>query len=385
MNQMNTSLLTSLGLLDCVVFKRISVTEFQVLHRSGNWLDVLLPETINTEVFCFEQNSAYLEDFLIDAEKLWQTKQAGRIESGLWSEELSTQLIRLEASAVLHENQCYLIVNKIDAKFEQKQQTLQIAREALLSTDKIAAQHNYLNERIEELLSGPSHSISMQQAYDQALAQTDLGVAILNADLSLINSNPALRSFFDDTHIKINLPPDKLILELFRNQYPECERIFSTASSWTGEIYWLNPPKQGKWLKLSLYPIKDSSQSLQYWLLSVSDVTQVKFLLKRNEKLTHFDAITDLPNRQYFWQKLESKILHNQPFYLLYIDIKHFKRINELHGHLAGDELIKELSKRLNAVTRPNDMIAKIGGTEFAVIMELSHEHTQISTQDKAQ
>jgi diguanylate cyclase (GGDEF)-like protein len=382
---MDASLLTALGLLDCVVFRRLSSAKFEVLYRAGNWLDELLPEIVDTKVFCFAQNSAYLEDFLIDAENLWQANKNGRIESGLWSEQLSTQLVRLEASAVVANKQNYLIVSKLDAKYRQKQQTLQIARELLLSSDKISAQHDYLHSRLEELLSQPNRTQTAQQPIAQALTQTDLAVAILDADLHLLNSNPALRSLFDDTNIKIDLPPDKLLLELFRSQYPECERIFSTASSWNGEIYWLNPPQQGKWLKLSIHPIKNDEQIVQNWLFSVSDVTQVKYLLKRNEKLTHFDALTNLPNRQYFWQQLESKIQQNRPFYLLYIDIKQFKRINELHGHVVGDEVIKDLSKRLCATTHVDDMIARIGGTEFAVIMQLNHLHTHISSQDQNQ
>jgi diguanylate cyclase (GGDEF)-like protein len=382
---MDASLLTALGLLDCVVFKRVAAVKFEVIYKSGNWLDELLPETVGKKVCFIEQNSAYLEDFLIDAEHLWQTNKDGRIESGIWTEQLSTQLIRLEASAVQADHQSYLVVNKLEDKYNQKQQTLQIAREMLLSTDKISEQHDYLHARLKELLSEPNGSLAAQQPVAQALSQTDLGVAILDAELRLLNCNPALRALFDDSQVELDLPPDKLILELFRAQYPECERIFSTASSWTGEIYWLNPPQQGKWLKLSIHPIKSETQRVQNWLFSVSDVTQIKYLLRRNEKLTHFDALTDLPNRQYFWQNLENKIKQNRPFYLLYIDIKQFKRINELHGHLVGDEVIKDLSKRLNSITHADDMIAKIGGTEFAIIMGLNHLHAQISSQDQAQ
>ncbi|MBL4631399.1 MAG: diguanylate phosphodiesterase, partial [Paraglaciecola sp.] len=168
---MDATLLTALGLLDCNIFRRISSVEFEVLHRAGDWLDELLPETKNAKIFSFQQNSAYLEDFLIDAQNLWQMKQEGRIESGLWSEQLPTQLLRLEATAVQSGDEGYLIVNKIDAKYKQKQQTLQIARELLLSTDKITAQHDYLHARLDELLSGPYHQLPMQQAVAQALEQ----------------------------------------------------------------------------------------------------------------------------------------------------------------------------------------------------------------------
>lgn len=382
---MDASLLTALGLVDCAVLKRLAENKFEVMHSIGDWVTELLPETQSNPTFSFNQHSAYLEDFLIDAENLWQSHKEGRIESGFWSEQLATQLIRLEAVAIYAAGQCYLVINKLDAKYKQKQETLQIARELLLSSDKIAAQHEHLHARLDDLLSQPEQRLRLQHPVAQALEQTDLGVAILSPDLQLLNTNPALGRLFTDTQVNFNLPPDKLLLELFKAQYPESDRIFSTASAWTGEIYWLNPPKQGKWLKLSIHPIKSDEQKIQNWLLTASDITQVKFLLKRNEKLTHFDALTDLPNRQFFWQQLERKIRQNQPFYLLYIDIKHFKKINELHGHLLGDEVIKELAKRLKAITPVDDVIAKIGGTEFAVMMDLRHAYSQISAKDQEQ
>lgn len=380
---MDAALLSTLGLLDCVVFKRISAGKYTILYNVASWSDELLPETINADTFEFAQNSLYLDDFLIDAETLFQNKQEGRVDSGLWSEQLPTQILRLEASAIVSAGECYLVVHKINAEYQQKQQTLQLARELLLSSDKVAAQHEYLHARLDDLLSEPSDNVFMHRPVIQALERTELGVIILDASFRLVSSNPAMQALFTDVNIKLDLPTDKLILQLFKTQYPESERIFATKSAWTGEIYWLNPPKQGKWLKLSIHPIKSQQQQLQNWLLTISDTTQIKFLLKRNEKLTHFDALTELPNRQFFWNQLENKIQLNRPFYLLYIDIKQFKRINELHGHLVGDELIFELSKRLKTATHSDDLIARIGGTEFAVLMELNNAHSQISSEDQ--
>ncbi|MDU0353625.1 EAL domain-containing protein [Paraglaciecola aquimarina] len=382
---MDTSLFHALNLLDCVILERISENKFEVLYNKSQWLDLILPESKSSQPFSFQQNSIYLEDFLIDAGELWDGQKEGKIDSGIWSEKRAEQTFRLEAAAFVKQGKCYLVVHNIKQQFEEKQQTLQIAREVLISSDKFVEQHDFLHAKIDSMMQQIDNSKTIQQPVLQALEQTDLGVAILDPKLQLITGNPALESLFSDSHIKIQLPVDKLLLELFKKQYPEYERVMSTCSPWVGELCWLNPPEQGKWFKVAIYPIKDENQSVLYWLLSVSDVTQVKFLLKRNEKLTHFDVLTDLPNRQYFWQQLESKISHNRPFYLLYIDIKYFKRINELHGHLVGDRLIKELSKRLNTIARVNELVARIGGTEFAIIMELDHMHTQFSTEDQAQ
>lgn len=381
---MDATILASLGLLDCVVFKRVCAQKYSVLYNVASWLDELLPETINADIFEFAQNSLYLDDFLLDAENLYQSEQEGRVESGLWSEQLPTQILRLEASAIVSEGQCYLVVQKVNAEYLQKQQTLQLAREMLLSSDKVAAQHAYLHARLDDLLSEPQDNAFMHRPVVQALEQTELGVVILDAGMNLVSSNPAMLALFSDVDIKLDLPPYKLILNLFAAQYPESERVFATNSTWTGEIYWLNPPKHGKWLKLSIHPIKNQHQQLVNWLFTISDTTQIKYLLKRNEKLTHFDALTELPNRHFFWSQLENKIQLNRPFYLLYIDIKQFKRVNELYGHLVGDELIKELSKRLSTITAIGDVIARIGGTEFAVIMQLNHLHSQISNEDQS-
>ncbi|MFT4938616.1 MAG: diguanylate cyclase (GGDEF)-like protein [Paraglaciecola sp.] len=98
-----------------------------------------------------------------------------------------------------------------------------------------------------------------------------------------------------------------------------------------------------------------------------SDITQIKFLLQNNEHLTQFDVLTDLPNRQFFWQQLEHLVLKDQPFFWLYLDIKHFKRINEIHGHLVGDQIIRDLACRIKQLLKGDDVLARVGGTEFAI------------------
>ncbi|MEP1385796.1 MAG: EAL domain-containing protein [Paraglaciecola sp.] len=367
---MDASLLKTLGLLDCIIIQRMNTNEFEVLYMSNNWATELLPEAVGIFTFS-EDSSPYLLDFLIDANNLWNSEKDGKIDSGIWSEQLPSQLIRLEATAFYKNKNQFLQINKIDASYDEKQKTLQIARELMFSADKISEQHEYLHAKMDELLSGPTQTFFLKQQISQALEQTDLGVAILTPDLQIVNSNPALKALFSDSNIKINIPEDRLVIELFKTQYPECERIFSTGSAWSGELYWLNPPRHGKWLKMTIHPIMSANQVIQYWLLSVSDITQIKFLQKRNEKLVHFDAVTDLPNRQFFWRKLEEKVNHSLPFCLLYCDIKNFKRINELYGHQIGDQVIKELASRLNSITQGDDLLARIGGTEFAVIMNL--------------
>ncbi|MEM7461897.1 MAG: diguanylate cyclase [Pseudomonadota bacterium] len=90
------------------------------------------------------------------------------------------------------------------------------------------------------------------------------------------------------------------------------------------------------------------------------------------EKQASTDPLTGLHNRRYFEQALESYLSEfnsiGSQLGLLVLDLDHFKSVNDNHGHDAGDLLLKEISLRLKAITREHDVIARIGGEEFAVL-----------------
>ncbi len=88
----------------------------------------------------------------------------------------------------------------------------------------------------------------------------------------------------------------------------------------------------------------------------------------------HHDALTGLPNRALFNDRLEQAISkarrHKEKIALFFIDLDHFKEINDTLGHEVGDEVLKFFATRLNASVRTEDTIARLGGDEFMVIME---------------
>jgi len=90
--------------------------------------------------------------------------------------------------------------------------------------------------------------------------------------------------------------------------------------------------------------------------------------------LAYHDVLTGLPNRMLFMDRIGQAICRskreNSPFALLFIDIDHFKVINDSMGHEAGDELLKIVSKRLTDVLRKTDTVARLGGDEFTIIIE---------------
>ncbi|MGS2719220.1 EAL domain-containing protein [Paraglaciecola aestuariivivens] len=380
---MDTALLSSLGLLNCLVFKRLGAGEFELIYNQAAWKDEWLPS--NAQIVKFENEAGYLEDFLIDAENLWRNQAFGKIKSGIWSEQTSKQTLRLEASAIATELDNYLVIDNVSAKYMDKQETLQIARELAFSQEQITSQHQYINARLDQILCDSHDLTRSQNPVNLLLNQTELGVLILDQHLAKVGCNSVLIELFSELNNASNNHIEQQILTLFSSQYPECERILSTQTAWTGELFFLNAQNENKWIKLSLHPIKNQSMELQNWIVVVSDVTQIKYLQKRNEKLTHFDDLTGLPNRQHFWHKLSHSIQIGLPFYLLYIDIKQFQRINEIHGYQEGDSLIKELSKRLKSTLSEQDILARIGGTEFALIKTISPAASQTADKHQAE
>ncbi len=83
---------------------------------------------------------------------------------------------------------------------------------------------------------------------------------------------------------------------------------------------------------------------------------------------TKYDALTRLYNRTHLFKVIETKIVKGQAFSLLYIDLDHFKVINDIHGHSVGDEVLITLAERLKPLRRDGIFIARVGGDEFAVV-----------------
>ena len=90
-------------------------------------------------------------------------------------------------------------------------------------------------------------------------------------------------------------------------------------------------------------------------------------------RLSIMDGLTDVHNKRYFLEFLERELAgstrQKTPLSLVMVDIDHFKKINDTHGHLAGDAALKQLCQRLKPRIRDTDLLARYGGEEFAVVL----------------
>ncbi|TFW05794.1 EAL domain-containing protein [Oxalobacteraceae bacterium OM1] len=112
----------------------------------------------------------------------------------------------------------------------------------------------------------------------------------------------------------------------------------------------------------------------QYLTGTTQDITEKKAAEDRIRHLAYFDQLTGLPNRQAVLDRID-RIVHmrermNDDSAVLFIDLDHFKTLNDTHGHDKGDLLLKEVAARLQRCVRPYDCVGRFGGDEFVVVFE---------------
>ncbi len=115
----------------------------------------------------------------------------------------------------------------------------------------------------------------------------------------------------------------------------------------------------------------------------IRDVSEQKISQQRIEHLAHYDALTNLPNRSLFFDRLNQSIIsakRNQySFALLFLDLDGFKQINDTLGHHFGDLLLVKVAERLGVSVRESDTLARLGGDEFTLILNDAHEQDDVA------
>jgi len=114
---------------------------------------------------------------------------------------------------------------------------------------------------------------------------------------------------------------------------------------------------------------KMAEESRQSVAELTSQVKEYQDRLEASEKLSTTDPLTELANRRAFESHLESRIRAGKTFGLIMIDLNDFKKINDRHGHLAGDDLLRQFANELRAQFTVADVVARWGGDEFAVLI----------------
>jgi diguanylate cyclase (GGDEF)-like protein len=197
-----------------------------------------------------------------------------------------------------------------------------------------------------------------EQQFRAVFDGSDVGIAIVDCG-DRIDANAALRTMFDG---ELNLIAAKAsamfneVLDDRRDSY-RTEHCFQKS---TGEKLWV---------ELSLSAVRGGSQDAVSAVVLVHDVTEHKTLNARLDHETLHDALTGLPNRVQFIRRLGAMIGKAERFAVVFVDLDGFKAVNDALGHRAGDEVLRTVAYRLSSAVRPVDLVARLHGDEFAVIV----------------
>ena len=242
--------------------------------------------------------------------------------------------------------------------------------------------------RIEDTTHAPQWVINIKDVTDRLADERELqiaaavienaseGIVVTNSDNAIIQVNPAFTTI-------TGYRPDAVLgkdprclgsgrhdAEFFRVMWHELD----SNGRWEGEVW--NRRADGTlylvWLSISAIQ-GEGAESGGRHVATFIDITQRKEVEELLRHRAQSDPLTDLPNRTLFYDRLQVALVlarrYNHQFALFYLDLDHFKEVNDTMGHAAGDQLLVETGERLTLSVRDSDTVARLGGDEFAVIL----------------
>jgi diguanylate cyclase (GGDEF)-like protein/PAS domain S-box-containing protein len=147
----------------------------------------------------------------------------------------------------------------------------------------------------------------------------------------------------------------------------------TTRGEWQGEIW--NRRKDGEEYAelLNVSAVRGRSGEVEHYVAIFSDITERKRQEAANEHRAYHDALTSLPNRLLFHDRLEQALARARrnatQAAVMFLDLDRFKAINDTLGHRVGDLVLKEIASRLRDTVRDTDTVARLGGDEFTVLL----------------
>jgi diguanylate cyclase (GGDEF)-like protein/PAS domain S-box-containing protein len=144
-------------------------------------------------------------------------------------------------------------------------------------------------------------------------------------------------------------------------------------NSWRGEV--VNRNKQGNRLVVaeSVTPISSEDGTITHFIAVQEDITEKKAAERQLEYIATHDNLTKLANRTWLMEYLQISLTqakrHHRQMAILFLDLDHFKYVNDSLGHSEGDELLKQVAKRLTDCVFDGDLVTRLGGDEFVIVL----------------
>lgn len=230
-----------------------------------------------------------------------------------------------------------------------------------------------------------------EKSFREIIEFAPIGMTIVSLEGRFMKVNQALCNI-------VGYSNDELMIRTFQEiTYPEDlsadldyvqQLLDGKINSYQMEKRYIRKDKTIVWVQLSVSLFRDDDNMPQYFIAQIEDITERKQHNEEVEYEANFDALTNLPNRRMLLSKLHQAMAnaerHQHLMALLFLDIDHFKKINDTLGHDAGDTILKEVAARLTNCLRQTDTVSRQGGDEFVIILpELKHQDDAVLVAQK--
>jgi diguanylate cyclase (GGDEF)-like protein/PAS domain S-box-containing protein len=211
--------------------------------------------------------------------------------------------------------------------------------------------------------------------FDTALAGVGNAVFITDPDAIIVWANRAFEELSGYTAAEMVGKTPSLFCSGSQDArfYQRFWQTIQSGTTWRGEI--VNVRRNGGRYTASqtVTPLLNMNDQVSHYVSIIEDISERKATEERMHHTANFDALTDLPNRACFFDRLGQALAlarrDGQCGALLFLDLDRFKQVNDQLGHAAGDHLLVDVAQRLREQVRESDTVARLAGDEFTVIL----------------
>ena len=220
----------------------------------------------------------------------------------------------------------------------------------------------------------------------EVFLHTSEGIYVTDSQGRFLEINPA---FTQISGYRLEDVADKTPRILDPGLYPETflqqrwQQLLQTGH-WEGEQLCCRKDGSRYTQYSRISSVRDSQGNISRFICMASNITELREMQSRIEYLAYFDKLTELPNRASFIDNLQQAVNtlnpENESLGVCYLDLDEFKQVNDEWGHQAGDDILRQVARRLTECAKEDDLVARIGGDDFVLL--LMHLHDEHALQD---
>ncbi|MFZ4640280.1 MAG: diguanylate cyclase [Nodosilinea sp.] len=217
-----------------------------------------------------------------------------------------------------------------------------------------------------------NHLKASEARYRSLFDHVPLGLCRFSPEGDLLDANPALVHMFGFSDRASFLVANPLVHSTAsRKSWQNCLNQVGMVKHCELELCRRDGPTL--WIRVSARAVTDTAGEVAYYEGAIEDFTEIRAAQVALQELAIRDSLTHVYNRRHFFEVTQREMARakrfNRSLTLLLIDIDHFKIINDTHGHLIGDQVLRDVVLRLKGNLRESDILARYGGEEFIVLM----------------